>query len=71
MNSWQYLIDLNSVCHFTSRERTGKASNSELKRWIKNQALTINNRKIKWDEDVDFPVNQCTIFTKLKRITIL
>lgn len=71
MNYWEYLMDLNSVCFFTSRERVGKASNSELKRWLKNQAMTVNNKKVKWDEEVDFPVEQCSIFTKLKKITIL
>ena len=61
---WEFLMDLNSVCHFMSRERTGKASNSELKRWIKNQALVINGERVKWDEVMDFPITSVVLFPK-------
>ena len=71
MNAWTYLIELNSVCQFTSKERKGKASNSELKRWLKNQAMSVNGDKIKWDEEIIFPVNTLTLFTKKNKITLL
>ena len=70
MNAWEYLMDLHSVCQFMSRERTGKASNSELKRWVKNQALRINGESMKWDEEIDFPVFSVVLFPK-NPITLL
>lgn len=71
MNSWQYLMELNTWCQFTSRERGGKASNSELKRWVKNQAMSVNGSKVKWDDEIVFPINSLTLFTKKNKITIL
>ena len=70
MTAWEYLRELNSVCRFHSRERTGIATNSELKRWLQNQSVQLNNRRIKWNEEVDFPVNQLILFPKRKRVTI-
>jgi len=69
MNAWEFLMDLNTVCHFMSRERTGKASNSELKRWIKNQALVVNGERVKWDELIDFPIISVVLFPK-KPVTL-
>lgn len=71
MTAWQYLVGLNKWCHFTSRERGGKVSNSELKRWLKNQAMSVNGNKVKWDEEIVFPVNSLALFTKKNKITIL
>lgn len=70
MKAWQFLIDLHSVCHFMSRERSGKASNSELKRWLQNQSVIINGRRIKWNEEVDFPVKECILFPKRNKTTV-
>lgn len=64
MNAWEFLMDINKVCFFMSRERTGKASNSELKRWVKNQALKINGENVKWDEEIDFPIISVVLFPK-------
>lgn len=72
-NGWQYLMSLNEVCHFTSREKGGKASNSELKRWCQNSVLRINDLVIKWDEQIPYPdeINSVTLFTKQNRITLV
>lgn len=70
MTAWEYLRELNSVCQFHSRERTGIVTNSELKRWLQNQSVQLNNRRIKWNEEVDFPVNQLILFPKRSRVTI-
>ena len=69
MNAWQFLIDINKVCFFMSRERTGKASNSELKRWLKNKAVIVNGESVKWDEPMDFVINSFVIFPK-KPVTL-
>ncbi len=66
MNAWQFLIELNKVCYFMSKERTGRASNSELKRWLKNRAVIVNGESIKWDEPMDFAIHSFVLFPKNK-----
>lgn len=66
MNAWQFLRTLNEVCHFQTREgkRVGAVSNSELKRWIQNNAFILNGETVKWDEPIDFPVFSVVLFPK-------
>lgn len=72
MNTWQLLLKLNEVCHFCSRERAGlKATNSELKRWCKNQVVRINGHTVSWDDEIPREVSSMTLFTKSKKITLL
>jgi len=70
MNAWEFLRDLHKVCFFQSRERTGIASASELKRWIQNGVLVINGERVQWDELMDFPMISVVLFPN-KRITLL
>lgn len=70
MNAWEFLRDLHAVCHFQSKERSGEASNSELKRWIQSQSLVINGERVKWDEPMDFRMFSVVLFPK-KPITLL
>lgn len=62
MNGWTYLMQLHGLCSFQSRERQGRASGSEVKRWIKNGAVVVNGEKLLWDEEMDFPVNSVVLF---------
>lgn len=74
MRTIDFLMSLHDVCHFQTREgaKIGKASNSEMRRWIRNGVLTINGEKITAEEaDIPMPVESCWLFTKQKRITIL
>jgi len=73
MNTWQFLLSLHEVCHFQTREgkKVGRASNSELKRWIQNNVLLINGESVKWDEPMDFPIFSVVLFPKSARITLL
>ena len=64
MTCWQWLMDINKVCSFMSRERSGKASNSELKRWIQNKALVINGETVEWNEAMDFPLISIVLFPR-------
>ena len=66
MTAWQLLININNHCHFMSRERTGKASNSELKRWFNSKAVQINGERVRWDDAVKFPVTEFFLFPKNK-----
>jgi len=52
-----------------SRERTGKVTNSELKRWCQNQAVSINGQRVKFDQIVEFPINEMFLFPK-NRVTL-
>lgn len=65
---WQFLIELNSVCHFMSTERPGqRASSSELKRWCQNNAVILNGRAVNWDHEIEFPVTSLVLFPKRPR----
>lgn len=66
---WDFLKELNELCCFTSRERSGRVSNSELKRWCQNQAVSINGVRVKFNDMVDFPINEMFLFPK-KRVTL-
>lgn len=71
MTCWDFLKELNQVCHFMSRERTGKATNSEMKRWLQNNSVIINGVRPKFDDPVDFPVTQMVLFPKKNRVTLM
>lgn len=64
--AWQWLRDLHEVCQFQTREgkRVGKASGSELKRWIQNKAVVVNGETLLWDEKIDFPIISVVLFPK-------
>lgn len=64
MTAYQLLTTLHLVCSFQTREgkKVGKASNSELRRWIQNKALIINNETVDWDECIDFPLFSVVLF---------
>jgi len=70
MTAWELLRDLNTVCHFMSRERTGRATNSELKRWCQNKAVSINGKRVQFDEEIEFPVTEMFLFPK-HRVTLI
>lgn len=48
MTALEWLIQLHEVCQFQTKEgkKVGPASNSELRRWLKNGVVKINNVKI-------------------------
>lgn len=66
ITAWALLRSLNEVCHFQSREgrKVGKATNSELKRWLQNKAVLVNGEPINWDEVLDFPIFSMVLFPK-------
>ena len=66
MTSIQCLTNLHQVCSFQTREgkKVGKASTSELRRWIQNKALLINGETVEINEIIDFPVFSVVLFPK-------
>lgn len=73
LTAWDWLKSLHEICHFQTKEgkKVGKATNSELKRWIQNKALIINGEVVEWNELIDFPIFSVALFTKHNRITLL
>lgn len=76
MTALQYLISIHSLgsCGFWSMENPkSPASNSELRRWIKNSAFHINGHAVSVDEVIDFPLHRVVLFPKneKKRITLM
>lgn len=68
-----YMLSLHEVCVFQTREgaRVGPASNSEMRRWLKNGVLRINGKTIAWDEVIDYPIQSVTLFSKKNKVTLL
>jgi len=70
MIAWEFLISLHEVCKFTSRERKGIASNSELKRWCLNKAVTVNGTTIGPFDEMPERIDSFVLFTKKKKVTL-
>jgi len=72
MTAWEFLRELHETMHFQTREgkKVGRASNSELRRWIQNQSLIINGESVAWNEVMDFPMISVRLFTRANTITI-
>lgn len=68
-----YMLNLHEVCCFQTREGalTGPASNSEIRRWLKNAVLKINGKNIAWDEVINYPIHSVTLFSKKNKVTLL
>lgn len=66
MTTLQLLISLHEVCCFQTREgkKAGKASNSELRRWIQNKAVLFNSETVELHEEIDFPIFSLVLFPK-------
>lgn len=63
---WGLLRSLHETCHFQTREgkKVGRASTSELKRWIQNKAVLINGEPVEWSEELDYPILSLVLFPK-------
>ena len=72
MNALAFLIDLHAVCHFQTKEgkKVGRASNSELRRWLQNGAVWVNGETVQWNEEIDFPIFSLVLFPKSSKVTI-
>lgn len=72
MTGYEYLKQLHEVCQFQTREgqKTGIASNSELRRWLRNGVLVVNGRKVGENEAMSYPISSAWLFPK-KRVTLL
>ena len=48
-----------------------KASNAELKRWIRNGSVLFNGETVDVNEEIDFPIFSLVFFPKGKRKTTM
>jgi hypothetical protein len=69
----QFLTRLHEVCHFQTKEgsKVGRASGSELRRWIQNGAFLLNTERVEVNEPIDFPIFSIVLFPNSKRVTLL
>lgn len=52
----------NEACHFQSVERSGKATNSEVRRWFKQSAIHVNGNAAKFDDPVPEDFDSLVLF---------
>jgi len=68
----QFMLEINKfVCGFHSTERQGKASNSEIKRWFRNNSIVINGKKVSADSILDCEVKSLVLFPSGRKVTVL
>lgn len=68
----ELMNDLHKLCRFQSTERSGVASQSEIRRWIKNGSVIINgDRFTNLDEEIDPIIFSMVIHPKGSRRTTL
>ena len=73
LTGWEFLRSLHQICSFQTKEgkKVGKASSSELKRWLLNKAVVVNGEPLVWNELVDFPVISVVLFPKGSTVTLM
>lgn len=57
------------MVHFPS-PRGRIASNSELRRWIEDGALEVDGKKVKPNEELNFPIQSVVLFGAGRKITL-
>ena len=67
MTGLSYLIGLHELCRFQSTERSGAASNSELRRWLDQGVVVVNSETLSAKEAVDFPIFSLVLFPKSQK----
>lgn len=71
MTLFDFIKELDKLCNFQSIERDGKASNSEIKRWIQNGAIVVNGNKPRDPFiEIEFPITSMILFPKGRRTTL-
>jgi preprotein translocase subunit Sss1 len=74
MTAIDYLVQCSNFCggyfsheKFNKDKPLQKASNSEMRRWLKSKSVLINGRTPDWDEIVEFPVTELVLFPRSKK----
>ena len=48
-----------------------RPSNAELRRWLKDGAIVINNKKVKANDEIKYPITELILFPEGKRKTTI
>ena len=60
----EFLLSLRPALPFSTSQACTPASNSEVRRWLKNQSVVVNGHRVSPEEELDFPITQLVIFPK-------
>ena len=71
MTTIAMLTTINSLCKLRSTEGKSEVSKSEFKRWCEKGSVLVNGEKMKWDEELDFPIFSFILHPKGNRITLV
>lgn len=66
MTCYEWLVDLHKICNFQTKEgkKVGRASNSELRRWISNKALMVDGIRVGVDDEFPTSPSSVVLFPK-------
>jgi len=67
MTHLEYLIGLKDALPFSSEQPCQRASNSEIRRWLKNGTVLFNGEKAEFNEIVDYPLFSVVFFPKSEK----
>ena len=76
MNALTWFLNIHEVCHFQTKEGnlTGRASNSEIRRWFKMKAIVVNGKSVDWNDSIlKEQINSIVLFpsSKKRKVTLL
>lgn len=72
MTAHEYLKSLPYLPYSVNgKENGGRPTNSDLRRWLENRSVIINDEKPGWKDEVKPPVNQLVFFPKGHKVTML
>jgi len=71
MTAFQFLKGLEFLPNSVEREKTGRASNSQIRRWLTNSAVIINGVTPSPDDEVRFPITELVFFPHGERRTTM
>lgn len=64
MKAFDYIKSLEHLPCSKEGSKIGKASNSEIKRWLEKSSININNEHPKPDDEIELPVKKLIFFEK-------
>jgi len=67
MKAIDFLISIRDALPMSNEKPCTVASNSELRRWIKQGVVLFNTERVEIDEEIDFPIFSLVIFPKSKK----
>ena len=71
MKALQFVIwlktDVGVIRHSKEGDKLKSPSNGELRRWITNGAVRVNNATLKLDDEVQWPITDLVLFPNNKR----